>query len=236
MNESSLKRRLIISAIVSSALIPLLNTTVLGPICTSVTSDIAYPELLSNVLKYLSELIGVACVFAASACIAYSMLHKTCRLTVILISLVSPPLIYIASAIVDRSFYGSDIISASYLIFSSINCVYELLRCGVIVLVAAVVGRHALKKKRTDTIEFFSLKGTESRAAVFVSLTVFVSLILTDLTETVSLLISYGAPMNSSELVYLILPYPTSIVYSMLGYLLTCIIIKFLHKEIKDGN
>ena len=108
---------------------------------------------------------------------------------------------------------------------------YELIRTLAVLLVVLLVVRKAVKKGREETLAVFSLKGTYSRAVAASTFVVFLSFILSNVTETVSLLSEYGAPQNTSETVTLILPYPSSIVYSLLGYLLACLTAGFVMKN-----
>ena len=233
MMRSKTNRRLLIAAVLSAAVIPLLNTTVLGSIYIYVISDITYPELLSEVIGYASELLATACVFAFAACIACSAVRERNQKIVPLIGFISVPVLYIAVAIVDYSFYAGSAVNASYVIFNLLNCIFELARLAVVTLICLLAAKRARRKNRIDSLELFSAEGALSRAVIFSALAVFVSLIITDLTETVPLLAQYGAPVNTNELIYLILPYPTSIVYSLLGYLLMYVVASGIYRTKK---
>lgn len=211
--------RIVFITFFAALILPLVNVILLGSLSVITGSDIVYPEMLSQALQYLKELINVMCVFAASGCLAFSQILDRRIKTVRTICLVSVPVNYLAAAMVDMGFYGDSAFSTVYLLPMLINCIFELARYLVVILVASRVGRAAQKSKRAMTLELFSLEGTMSRAAVFTTLTVFITLIVTSLTDTISLLAEYGAPLNSSELTYLIVPYPTAIVYSVIGYL-----------------
>lgn len=211
--------RIVFITFFAALILPLINVILLGSLSVITGSDIVYPEMLSQALQYLKELINVMCVFAASGCLAFSQILDRRIKTVRTICLVSVPVNYLAAAMVDMGFYGDSAFSTVYLLPMLINCIFELARYLVVILVASRVGRAAQKSKRAMTLELFSLEGTMSRTAVFTTLTVFITLIVTSLTDTISLLAEYGAPLNSSELTYLIVPYPTAIVYSVIGYL-----------------
>lgn len=211
--------RIVFITFFAALILPLVNVILLGSLSVITGSDIVYPEMLSQALQYLKELINVMCVFAASGCLAFSQILDRRIKTVRTICLVSVPVNYLAAAMVDMGFYGDSAFSTVYLLPMLINCIFELARYLVVILVASRVGRAAQKSKRAMTLELFSLEGTMSRTAVFTTLTVFITLIVTSLTDTISLLAEYGAPLNSSELTYLIVPYPTAIVYSVIGYL-----------------
>lgn len=231
MNKKNQGWFLTVITFVIAVLIPLANTFLLGPIRIAVGSDIAYPEIMTQLLSYIIEIISVACVFAYAACIACAFVHGIAKKAVTLICVLSIPFIYIASAAVDYLFYGGSAIGTSYFIYSLISCLFELLRLAAVSVVCFLVKRAGDKKGRDDTLELFSLNGKMSRAAVFTSATVFVSLLITKMTDTVMLLVEYGAPINKSETVYLIAPYVTVLVYSVLGYLLIYVISSMVLKR-----
>ena len=117
------------------------------------------------------------------------------------------------------AFYGMRAFSIVYVIPMLVNCIFECLRYLAVMIIAKRIGDNARKTGRGFALEVFSAEGATSRAAVFTSLTVFVTLIVTSLTDTIALLAEYGAPLNSSEATYLVLPYLTAVVYTLIGYL-----------------
>lgn len=222
--------RLMLAAVLTALIIPLAAVTLLGSLAVITETDVAYPEIVSQVLYYIKELISVLSVFAVSGCLVYAFVNRIGSRACAAISFVSVPVIYLVSALVDRAFYGDQAISAVYIIPIVVNSLFEALRYLIVILTARAVGKHAIKSGRGFGLELFSMEGAASRGAVFASLIIFATLILTSLTDTVSLLAEYGAPVNSSELTYLILPYPTAIVYSVIGYFAMYLTISFCMK------
>lgn len=214
------KRRLLLTLLVTALILPIINTFVLGAALTITSSDIAYPEIAPQIIGYASEILSVACLFASGAAAAVAMSYRSCGAVYYIIYLVSPPLIYLAMITLDRIFYGSSVLTDQYISYCITSCLYELLRSVILLAVARLIRRRADKRQRDYSLELFSVKGLLSRAIVFSSLVLFLSLILSSLTETISLLVEVGAPINTTELIYLVLPYPTALVYSLLGYLL----------------
>ena len=236
---------LTLTAAVSSLILPVLNTVILGALNTIVSSDIAYPDSLSSAISFISMLISYACIFVSSACVACEVCaskskDRTTKKSAMarIMAFAGIPLTYIAAGAVDFGFYGSSALGAQYLLFSGVSVLYELIRTLAVLLVVLLVVRKAVKKGREETLAVFSLKGTYSRAVAASTFVVFLSFILSNVTETVSLLSEYGAPQNTSETVTLILPYPSSIIYSLLGYLLACLTAGFVMKNTikKEGK
>ena len=238
MKEKS-NTRLILTAAVSSLILPVLNTIILGALNTIVSSDIAYPESMSSAISFISTLISYACIFVSSACVACEVCASKSKsgtakrsAAARIMMFAGVPLTYIAAGAVDYGFYGSSALGAQYLLFSGVSVLYELIRTLAVLLVVLLVVRKAVKKGREETLGVFSLKGTYSRAVAASAFVVFLSFIISNVTETLSLLYEYGAPQNTSETVTLILPYPSSVVYSLLGYLLACLTAGFVMKNI----
>lgn len=224
--------RLTLAAVICAVLLPLLNASLLGSFMVITETDVAYPERVSQVIQYAKELISVLCVFASAGCLAYASALERSKRAVFTICAVSVPIIYLTSALVDMGFYGDSAFSAIYLIPMVINCCFEIIRYAIVMLIASRLGRRARTKGQRPALELFSLDGMLSKAAVYSVLTVFITLIVTSLTDTISLLAEYGAPVNSSELTYLILPYITSIVYSVIGYFVVYFIGTAIKKRI----
>lgn len=217
------ERRIFIALILTALVIPLLNAILLGSLVVITETDVAYPERLSQIISYAKEIINVVSVFATAGALAYAFVVRKSMKAAAWICFLSVPMVYIASGLCDMAFYGTRAFSLVYLIPMLINCVFECLRYLIVILVARRIGNNARSSGRSFTLDFFSTDGALSRAAVWSAVIVFITLIFTSLTDTVALLAEYGAPLNSSEATYLILPYLTAIVYSAIGYLTICL-------------
>lgn len=230
VKKMKISGRLIFGTLLFAVLLPLLNIILLGSLSTVLSADVAFPAVISEGVSYIQQLIGVGCVFAAAACIAAAELKRRSERAVAAICLVSPAILYLASAAVDIAFWGSELFAQIPLAPLFVNCLFETARFAVIIAVCRAVRKSSAKSERADSIEFFSMEGGMSRAAVFSSLAIFVTLIVTALTDTLSLLAEFGAPQNAGEVVYLALPYLTASIYAFLGYLLICFTAKRLEK------
>lgn len=225
--------RLFAATVLAALIIPLAAVLLLGSLAVITETDVAYPEIISRALYYLKELVCVLSVFAASGCLVYSFVNGYGRSCCAAVCFVSIPLVYIVSAMADSAFYGDQALSAVYLIPMVINSLFEALRYLIVILVTRMIGKNAKGSGRSFGLELFSLEGALSRGVFFGTLTVFATLIVTSLTDTLSLLAEFGAPVNLSELIYLILPYPTAIVYSVIGYFVMFAAVSFCMKNMK---
>lgn len=212
--ESKLVAALILTAIV----IPVLNVAVLGSLAVMTENDVAYPDRVPQVISYAKEIIGVVSVFASAGLLAFAFALRKSAKTAAWICFLSVPFTYLSAGLCDMAFYGTRAFSLVYVLPMVVNCVFECLRYFIVIIIARRIGSGARKSGRSFGLEVFSTDGALSRAAVFTTITVFITLIITSLTDTVALLAEYGAPVNSGEATYLILPYITAVVYSMIGY------------------
>ena len=224
------KKRVFASALVMSLIIPVLSTLLIGGATIITSSDIAYPEWVPEMLSFASSLVGRFCVFASCACAAAEILLGKGFFARIL-ALLSPPLSYLASIIVDAGFYGFDALGSQYLMFTLTGALYEIARNAAVIVILVLFVKYSRRAGRTDEPEYFSLKGRSSCAAAISSAVIFVSLLIPCVIETCTLLSEYGAPQNTSETVTLVLPYPSTVIYSLLGYLLTCLIIRLILRD-----
>ncbi|MCI8388057.1 MAG: hypothetical protein HFE63_06270 [Clostridiales bacterium] len=231
MKKNKQNYRLTAAALIAALIIPLINTILLGAVNISVSTNVIYPEIVSDIIEYAMEIIGVICVFATASCICTAVIKNESKTPVAAIAISSVPILYIAAMIVDLAFYSNSALGSAYILTNGVNCTFELVRILLLLLVCSIVRRSAQKKQRENSLELFSLKGSLSRAIIFSSITIFITLIVADAVETLTLLIEFGGPQNTNELVYLILPYITAIVYSLLGYLLMYLTMKLIYKK-----
>ena len=110
---------LTLTAAVSSLILPVLNTVILGALNTIVSSDIAYPDSLSSAISFISMLISYACIFVSSACVACEVCaskskDRTTKKSAMarIMAFAGIPLTYIAAGAVDFGFYGSSALGA----------------------------------------------------------------------------------------------------------------------------
>lgn len=213
-----LENKLTAAAVISAIVIPVCNTAILGSLGVITGNDVAYPERLSQILNYAKEIINILSLFISSVVLSYSFALKKSAKASALICFLSIPTVYFTASMVDLGFYGTQAVSAVYVIPMLINSIFEALR--YLLVIAASI--NIVKKPCSDrNLEVFSFGSHLSRCTVITSIIIFCTLLISNATDTISMLIEYGAPINSSELTYLITPYLTAIVYTAAGYLLS---------------
>ena len=236
MKSSITGRRLLITALVAAIVIPILNTAVLGSITTVLASDVMIPAAASSVLGFVSELITLAAAFAAAACLSFAGVTGILRRWIILIAALSVPAAYITAAIVDIAFYGTTVLSAAYLAYSAVSILFELLRYAMVLVSALLISRAAERRSMPMTLELLSVRGALSLSALSAAAVTGISMLLSNITETVSLLVQYGAPANSSETLTLVSPYITTVIFAILGYFLSYLIHRTLRHDLPEAS
>ncbi len=211
-----LKNPLIISLFLLSLFIPLLNAMIISPIYTIIYNDVTYPLELSDFIDFIYDSVNILSVYGVCFCLTVSAVSKKHRCFVYSFSAISLVIIYFIMALVDKSFYGTAAISASYVRISIINCLLELLRYVAVILIAEFSKRkksgHLAKKYKMPTNNILK------RHLLITALVVFVISILNVLSNTAYLIWNYGAPANISEVFTIVFPYLAAILYFAAAY------------------
>ena len=234
MKSNTTGRRLLIAALIAAIAVPILNTAVIGSVTTVLASDVMIPPILSAVLSFVSEFITLASAFAAAACLSFACTAGILRRWIILITALSAPIAYITAVIVDISFYGTTVMKPAYITFSIVSCFFELLRYALVLVIALLIARAAEKRGMAGTLELLSVTGTLSLSALSAAGVTGISMLLSNISETVSLLTRYGAPANTSETLTLISPYITTVIFTILGYFLSYLIHRILRRDLPE--
>ena len=234
MKSNTTGRRLLIAALIAAIAVPILNTAVIGSITTVLASDVMIPPILSAVLSFVSEFITLASAFATAACLSFACTAGILRRWIILITALSAPAAYITAVIVDISFYGTTVMKPAYITFSIVSCFFELLRYALVLVLALLIARAAEKRGMAGTLELLSVTGTLSLSALSAAGVTGISMLLSNISETVSLLTRYGAPANTSETLTLISPYITTVIFTILGYFLSYLIHRILRRDLPE--
>ncbi|MBQ8551839.1 MAG: hypothetical protein IJ428_03390 [Clostridia bacterium] len=210
--------RLLAVTLVTALAIPLANTVVIRSLGIYFAADpLTYGYTVTDALGYIYNFINIISTFSVSACLAYSVVTRKARLAVILTAALSLAVVY-ASGIICEIAVDSRVLAASDIIENVSNLAVELIRYGAVMLVAWFTERHAAKKGITHELELLSFHGTLSLSAIFTTLCVSLMILASLGVETVMLVLTYGAPESFSEIMELVMPYITMLIYSILGY------------------
>lgn len=215
MKNNRLISPLTVCTLLFAIAVPLVSTTVLGGLYINLSSDITIPPLLPEIINYVSMLIDVAAVYALMACLSFAVIADKNRRLVVLLALISPPVVYAVTMLVDLAFWSRSILSVSYILSNATNCIYELIRSAVVLFVCARIA----KKQHPEGLELLAKRGNLSRGLIAVTAVMAAFMLAANAAETVTLLMTVGAPINVSETVYLVMPYITTMIYTILGYL-----------------
>lgn len=215
--EKALPRILAVTLICALA-VPLVNTAVVRSLGIYFAADpLTYGYTLTDALGYIYNFINIISTFAVSGCIAYSAVTKRNCLAVMITAVISLAAVY-AAGIVGEVVIDSHVIAAADIVENLLNFVIETVRYGVVLAAALLTGRRAAKKGEPLRLEVLSFNGALSRSSIVTALCVAVMVILSMGIETFMLVYNYGAPTDFSEIMELVMPYITVLIYSILGY------------------
>lgn len=228
---NSAGKRLLIAVILFGAVVPLFSTAVLGPARTALASDIMVPAIIPSLMGFIANALDLAALYAAYACVGYAAASGRKMTAVLLIAGLPLPVIYMVSVLADKAFYGSVIVGAGVIVYSVISCIVEFLRLAAAAGICMLVVRQARKRVCPESLEILSVRGIYSRTAAAASLVMTISLLISNLIETVTLLIEIGAPVNMSETLSLISPYITTVIWAILGYFIVYLVLRMLVRD-----
>ena len=214
MKMKSSSRRLTLITLIAALAIPLINTVGVWSLYKIFDSNIAYPVWSSSLTYYIYSALNVLCTYAVALCVAYSTATRVRRLPIVLTAAASVVIVYAATVSVDVAFYGTGALTASYIRYNTVLCLYELLRLGAVMLTAALLSRKVCGK----TLLWVCTAST---------LVVFAFTLISSAADTISILHQAAqvypnwGPQNISEWMTLLMPYVTAAIYALAGYLVS---------------
>ncbi|MBE6610875.1 MAG: hypothetical protein E7632_00165 [Ruminococcaceae bacterium] len=233
MKSDRLHTRLFVMSLITMYALPLLNIAVISPLSATFYSNIIYPAVLGDIFSYLYTALGIVSVFAGASCLVYAVTAGRDRLLTALLCGVSIPVQYGVIALVDAWIYGKAQLTAAYAVYSVSSALFELLRFGIILLVCTAAAVRAKKKNLPMSLELLSFDGALSRGNFWGAAVITAFMLFSNISETLSLLLGIGAPVNMSETLTLISPYIITAISAILGYFLMHLLMRMLHgKEI----
>ena len=208
---------LMIATLAATLVLPLINVTLIWPLYVELASDITASQPAAEAVYILYRALTLIVAYATAACVGYSLVTRASRIFVLLVSFLSLPVVYYALVVTDANFSP---VSTAYIEMNIANCAFEMLQLATVV---GAVMWLAAKKKPTMHLRLFNFSGGLSRAAIICPAVVFLWRLVSNLTETVSLLVEIGAPQNISEVYTLVTPHVESVIFLIVGYFLTFI-------------
>ena len=228
------KRTLLLSMLILCLLLPLLNHFGLQLLyAREIDGNIAYRSA-APVIENLIEFFNVVTVFSSYAVIVYPVMHGSIHET-------KPLLILGAVCTLLMQFFPLGVayfaltenlfaLNVGYLLLNAVlNAVIFLLLFFAVFAIALVVRIRWPMNEKNNGIpvgapiggKVFSLKHPSLRTLLFTALLYFAVALAQAIPSTVADFSEYGLPMNMNELVYILDPYVTSILYFFIGYFVT---------------
>ncbi len=233
MKTEKLLSRLLSVTLAAALAIPLINTVLIRSLGIYFAADpLTYGYTVTDVLGYIYNFINIIATFAVSGSIGYSVVTKKQRGAVILAAAVSLVIVYGAGIICEIIVDGR-VLGAAYIVENVSNLAVELIRYGIVMLVAWLTERHAAKKEVSFELEVLSFRGALSRSAVFTALCVAFMIFTSLGIDTFMLVYNYGTPTDFSEIMELVMPYVTALIYSILGYFACYTVMRIADKPAK---
>ena len=225
------KKALLYAMLLLCLFLPLLNHFGLQLFyALEIDGNVAYKKIAPFVVNVI-EFFNAVSVFSSYAIVVYPVMHGTMRDTKPLLILGS-----VCTAVMQLLPLGVAYFSLTDNLFSLnvkilllnvlLNTVIFLLLFLAVFAIAAIVRvRWGLSEKNKGVPvgapignRIFSLKNASLRTLLFSALLYFCVALAQAIPATAADFSEYGLPMNMNELVYIIDPYVTAILYFLIGY------------------
>ena len=225
------KKTLLFAMLILCLLLPLLNHFALQLFyALEIDGNVAYKGFAPVVLNVI-EFFNAVAVFSSYAVVIYPVMHGTMRDTKPLLILGSVCTVLMQLLPLGVAYFSLTenlfSLNAKILLLNVLlNILIFLLLFFAVFAIAAVVRiRWGLSDKNKNVPvgapignRIFSLKNASLRTLLFSALLYFGVALAQAIPATAAEFSEYGLPMNMNELVYILDPYVTSILYFFIGY------------------
>jgi hypothetical protein len=223
-------RKLLIISIIAMVGLPLLTNVVLDIIYRAIYGDIIYATA-ANVISVANGILTTFTMYVTLAILVNSMLRDKIRgypSTLIFI-------LYIVSLLIV---YVSDFIGVKDIYAYFIYMIFVLLGDALILVAAVLACKKTVRKHKISRPSQLSLDGKVIsktnpvlRVLLAMTIVIFAYNFIFQTVETVMLIAENGLPGNSTEVIYLLEPYLSFIIYAVAGYLTMVAISAFWYRK-----
>lgn len=217
-----------LTTLISVLILPLVNVMGIWPFYIGLASDVSASKIGADIVYILYHALNSVTVYTTAACVGYSLVTRANRGFVLSASFLSLPVVYYALVVTDAKFSP---VSTAYIEMNVANCIFEMIQLGI--LVGAIV-LLATKKKPARRLRLLNFSGGLSRAAIICPAVVFLWRLVSNLTETVTLLVDIGAPQNISEVYTLVTPHVESVIFFLVGYIVTFVMMALFEGYVRS--
>ncbi len=219
-----------LTVLVSALILPLINIMGIWPLYVGLASDVTASRLGADSVYILYHVLNSLTAYATAACVGYSLVTRINRAFVLLVSFFSLPVAYYALVATDAKFSP---VSTAYIEMNIANCAFEMLQLGMI---AGAILLLAAKKKPVRHLRLLNFSGGLSRAVIICPAVIFLWRLVSNLTETITLLVEIGAPQNMSEVYTLVTPHVESVIFLLVGYIVTFIMTALFERYARNNR
>ena len=223
------KKLLIISAITMIGL-PVLTNVIFTLIYQNIYGDVMYAAA-ANIIDVATSILKTFTLYVTLAILINSMLREKIRRypskLIFILYIVSLIIVYVSDFMMTKDIY-------SYFIYM----IFVLLGDVVILIAAILTCKKTVRNHRISQPSQLSLRGkiislrNPVLSILFImTVVIFVYNFIFNTVETVLLISDYGFPGNSTEVMYLIEPYLSFIIYAVAGYLTMVAISAYWYKQ-----
>ncbi|MBO5273222.1 MAG: hypothetical protein J6I45_01260 [Clostridia bacterium] len=214
----------------------LLRSGILQPITVYIEGDVLL-ESEYAALSGVSDFISCVALFTALGCLITAVFErkKKCITATLIIFALCEVTAALLAAFWQYQLQTNPTLTAGYFTAYAFSGIFvdAAITVGVILL-TRLLRDHAEKKGSLDIAPrgaVFRRDNPANLAGIAATLLVFVTTVIRELTVTLPLLLEYGAPINRTELIYLLEPYMMAVIYLLAGYAITALVLMVLVKD-----
>lgn len=210
--------------------LPLFNNILLVSIHNAIYGDIMY-KTLADVLDITINILSMFTFYLSLGMLINALLRKNILQNQSYIIII----LYIISIIIV---YVSDFIFAMNLISFTVFLILALAGDILIFITTLFVCNNTVRRYKITQSEklslngkFISLKAPVLKTIFIMTIVIFAFNFISNTVETVLLIVDYGFPSNTTEILYLLEPYFSYIIYAVAGYLTMLVTSLFWSKK-----
>ncbi len=234
--QSKPTARYVILMLLLCLLPTLLRSLILQPAAVYIEGDVLRESEYAT-LSGVSDFISAVALFTALGCLIAAIFERRKRAlgAVLIIFAFCEGIAALLAAFWQYRLQTNPSLGAGYFaLYAFSGMLVDALITAAVLLAAKWLRDRAAEKGRVDIAPrglIFRRDNPANLAGIAATLLVFVTTVIRELTVTLPLLIEYGAPINRTELIWLLEPYMMAVIYLLVGYAMTALTLMVLVKD-----
>ena len=211
--------------------LPILANVILPLIYNKIYGDIMY-KTIADILEVAISILKTFTLYVTLAILLNSLLRKRMRKSptrpIVILYIASVLIAYIADFIITPNIYAFLV----YLVFAVLSD--AIIYVAAVVICKKTVREHQLTRPSQLSAKgkIISFKNPMLRTLALMTIVIFAYNFIFSTVETVMLITDVGFPVNLTEVIFLVEPFISFVIYAVAGYLTMAAISVFWQKKV----